>query len=347
MLRRIGLTETTPSKTKNTAKAAKMLRGVCCVFLVSAATLSTSFAEETLSEPRDNSLERSAANYIRFREDVNLLETTTFNSAEATREAHKRLSSHNSKEISAGWVAFAALVAAETPEFAASLQNEVKEKRRRRRKELRGRDAFFAKLSQDPTYARQLPGADKAMDRVLQMTLQDGQRIYTLGESFKTQAYAMQKTRWGKARIASSSTRLKEADGFKSSRSQVEIGSMNGETNGGVTTPSLASTNPNWSADWGANAPAGDMNEQSAQVIMDRVLNLAARYSVDGLNPKLVSVYARNDRAEQCLSLAALTLRQCIAATRTSYEEAFCLGEHGLNDVATCTGWIVGADGAN
>jgi len=80
---------------------------------------------------------------------------------------------------------------------------------------------------------------------------------------------------------------------------------------------------------------------------MDRVLNLAARYAVGGLNPKIVSVYARNDRADQCLSMAALTLRQCIAATRTSYEEAFCLGEHGLNDIATCTGWIIGADGAS
>ena len=348
MLRRNkGLKEKMTSNEKTTLPYKGSFQRILLATLAGASALTMSASAETLSEPRDNSLEQTAANYILFREDVNLLETTTFNNAEATREAHKRLSSHNSKEISAGWVAFAALVAAETPEFAASLQNEVKEKRRRRRKELGGRDAFFAKLSQDPTYARQLPGAEKAMDRVLQMTLQDGQRIYALGESFKTQAYAMQKTRWGKARIASSSTRLKEADGFKNSRSEMEVGSMDGETTGGVTTPSLSSTNPNWSADWGANAPAGNMNEKNAQVIMDRVLNLAARYSVDGLNPKIVNVYARNDRAEQCLSLAALTLRQCIAATRTSYEEAFCLGEHGLNDVATCTGWIVGADGAS
>jgi len=302
---------------------------------------------ETLAQPRDQSLERAASNYISFREDVNFLEAAPFKNAEATREAHRRLSYHQAKELSSGWVAFAALVAAETPEFAEALQQEVKQKKRRRRKELGGRDAFFAKLSADPSYPRKLPGAEKAMERVLQMTSQDGQRIYKLGEAFKTQAYAMQKTRWGKARIASSSSRIQDADGFTQSRSKPEFQSMMGETNGGVTTPSLASTDPNWSADWGTTASTGNMNERNAQVIMDRVLNLAARYAVGGLNPKIVSVYARNDRADQCLSMAALTLRQCIAATRTSYEEAFCLGEHGLNDIATCTGWIIGADGAS
>lgn len=305
----------------------------CCILAAQA---------ETFAQSRDNSLERAAADYISFREDVNILEATPFSSAETTRDAHRRLSSHQSKELSAGWVAFAALVAAETPEFAQALQNEVKEKRRRRRKELSGRDSFFAKLSADPSYPRQLPGADQAMTRVLQMTSQDGQRIFALGETFKTQAYAMQKTRWGKARIAPSSSRIQDADGFKQSRAKPETQSMAGETNGGVTMSALASNNPNWSADWGVTTSTGSMTEKNAQVIMDRVLNLAARYAVGGLNSKTVSVYARNDRADQCLSMAALTLRQCIAATRTPYEEAFCLGEHGLNDIASCTGWILG-----
>jgi hypothetical protein len=41
--------------------------------------------------------------------------------------------------------------------------------------------------------------------------------------------------------------------------------------------------------------------------------------------------------------MAKLTLDQCIAATRAPYEEAFCLGEHALIDIATCTGWVAGA----
>jgi hypothetical protein len=43
-----------------------------------------------------------------------------------------------------------------------------------------------------------------------------------------------------------------------------------------------------------------------------------------------------------------LTLRQCIAATRAPYEEAFCLGEHALIDTAHCVGWVAddGAQGS-
>ena len=112
----------------------------------------------------------------------------------------------------------------------------------------------------------------------------------------------------------------------------------------GVTAPGLASGNAAWNPEWGKSAGAGRMTEPNAQVIMNRVLNLAARYSVAGVNAKTVSVYAKNDKSNSCLSFAALTLKQCIAATRAPYEEAFCLGEHALNDTASCIGWVAGAE---
>ena len=304
--------------------------------------MASGVSADTLAQPRDTSLERTAHAYVLFREDVEALEKAPFKDAETTREAHRRLSSHDPKDLSAGWVALAALVAAETPEFAESLQEEIKEKRRRRRKELGGRDAFFAKLSADPTYARSLDGAQQAMERVMNMTARDSARITALGEAFKTQAYAMQKTRWGKARIASSKNRINDADGYKSARNPGQTPAVPGEEADGVVTPSLAAVHQNWSGEWGAAGPAAVPGEKNADAIMDRILNLAARYSVGGLNEKMVSVYARNDRSRNCLDMAELTLRQCIAATRASYEEAFCLGEHGLNDVAQCTSWIVG-----
>ena len=108
-------------------------------------------------------------------------------------------------------------------------------------------------------------------------------------------------------------------------------------------TPSLASAEGPWDADWGENAPLGRMRETNAQLIMDRVLNLAVRYSTGAINTKYVNAYARNDKSSRCLTMAKLTLNQCIAATRTPYEEAFCLGEHALNDIADCVGWIGGA----
>ena len=318
------------------------------VFLafVAGFSVTTGVSADTLAQPEDNALERYAANYIRFREDVAAIEAMKFDNANATREAHRRLAAHDSKSLSAGWVAYAALVAADTPEFADALKSEMKKKKNRRSGALGGVDGLMSNLAQDPSYARELPGAEKAVAAVLAMTTSDGARIISLGEAFKTQAYAMQKTKWGKKRIAPSQQRLNEAASYSSSRSAPAMPAFNRAPEGGVTAPSLASTNEHWGANWGTSASAGRMSEANAEVIMDRVLNLAARYSTGKLNAKVVEVYARNDKSDRCLSLSKLTLNQCIAATRAPYEEAFCLGEHGLNDIATCTGWIAGAGGS-
>lgn len=305
------------------------------------AALSGAVAADTLAQPQDTALERRAADYIRFREDVAAIEATPFDSAKITRDAHKRLSAHSSKELSSGWVAYAALVAASTPDFVAALQKDMK---KRGPGGLRGKDAFLARLSADPSYARKLKGAKAASARVLSMTAQDVHRFAALGEAFKTQAYAMQKTSWGKKRIAASSKRLSEAEAYARARGPAPAPALAVSTDKGVTAPVLASVDAAWSPDWGAQGSARDNEEPNAQVIMDRVLNLAARYAVGGVNEKIVDVYAKNDRADQCLSMAALTLKQCIAATRTPYEEAFCLGEHALIDPAACIGWVAGAE---
>ena len=310
-------------------------------FFAFAAT--TGVCAESLAQPRDTALERAAADYIRFREDVAAIEATPFNSAETTRDAHRRLATHDPGALSSGWVAYAALVAADTPAFRKALEEAVSNKKKSKNK-LSGADAFFAELSADPAYPRKLDGADEAVSRVLAMTMQDTARISTLGEAFKEQAYAMQKTKWGVAKIPASSARLSDADNYGRSRPAPPTPAFAPVTDKGVTSPALASAQGAWGADWGKAAGSGRMSEPNAEVIMNRVLNLAARYSVGGVNEKTVSVYAKNDKSDQCLSFAQLTLRQCIAATRAPYEEAFCLGEHGLNDISSCIGWVAGVD---
>lgn len=301
---------------------------------------------DTLAQPKDTSLERQAAKYVQFREDVAALEAAPFNSADVTREAHNRLSAHDADTLSSGWVAYAALVAADTPAFAEALEKELKKKPNRRKKLLGGRDGLMSNLAQNPRYASSLSGADEAIESVLAMTVQDGARITSLGEAFKEQAYAMQKTSWGKKRLPSSQARLKDAAAFGKKRAEPTAPTLAKFGDNGAVAPSLASASGSWGADWGAGAGSGRMTEANAQVIMDRVLNLAARYSAGAVNPKIVEVYARNDKSNRCLSMAKLTLDQCIAATRTPYEEAFCLGEHGLKDVSTCVGWVAGAGGS-
>lgn len=321
------------SSKKRLAFAAAMMAGFAA----------TTVSADTLAQPKDTSLERAAADYVRFREDVAAIEQMTFDNAKVTREAHRRLGAHDPAGISGGWVAYAALVAADTPEFAEALKDQMKKKGSKRKGILGGKDGLISNLAQDPSFARSLPGADKAIASILAMTAQDGARITSLGEAFKTQAYAMQKTAWGKKRIANSQERIVEAANFSKGRGKAAAPAFDHQADGGVIAPSLASAKEAWAPDWGADAPAGRMQEANAEVIMDRILNLAARYSTNTLNPKIVKVYAKNNKTQNCLELSKLTLNQCIAATRTPYEEAFCLGEHGLNDIASCNGWVGGA----
>ncbi|MEL7491152.1 MAG: hypothetical protein AAGJ73_10560 [Pseudomonadota bacterium] len=301
---------------------------------------------ETLTQPEITALEETAASYVRYRKDVAAIEATPIDNPSATREAHKRLAAHDPDALTAGWVAYAALVAADTPEFAAAIQKEVGGKKRKRRKRgaLAGKDALYAKLSQDPTYPRSLDGSKAAVDRVLAMTAQDANRFNKLGEAFKAQAYAMQKTKWGKKRISAPSKRISEANDYASSRPAAAPPATSPAANDGVIAPMLASANEHWDHNWGASGASGRLKNGNAQAVMDRVLNLATRYAMGGVNDKLVDVYAKNTKSQRCLSMAKLTLTQCIAATRTPYEEAFCLGEHGLNDIGNCVGWVASAD---
>ena len=316
--------------------------GFALVAALAAGFAATAVSADTLAQPKDTSLEKAAADYVRFREDVAAIEAMPFDNANVTREAHRRLGAHNPGNIAGGWVAYAALVAADTPEFADALKKELDKRPNRRKGRLGGRDGLLSNLAQDPSFARQLPGADKAIAAVLSMTARDGARITALGEAFKTQAYAMQKTKWGKQRISSSQERIKEAATYSQGRGAAAAPAFDRQAEDGVIAPSLASATDEWSVDWGKAAPAGRMSESNAEIIMDRVLNLAARYSTNSLNPKIVSVYAKNNKSQRCLELSKLTLDQCIAATRTPYEEAFCLGEHALKDIASCTGWVGG-----
>ncbi|GJL91319.1 hypothetical protein [Hyphococcus sp.] len=321
----------------------KALRPHMAFAALAAGLAATGVSAESLAQPKDNALERSAASYIAFREDVAAIEAMPFNNAEVTREAHRRLSAHNAESLSAGWVAYAALVAADQPAFAEAIEHEIKKKANRRKGEFGGVDGLLSSMAQDPEFLRNLPGADEAVKAVLAMTVQDGARITELGEAFKTQAYAMQKTSWGKQKISPSQSRLDEAATYGRSRGAPAAPVLVRAENNGVLAPALASARGQWSADWGAGADQGKMTEKNAEVIIDRILNLAARYSTNSLNPKIVEAYAQNTKSERCLSMAKLTLDQCIAATRAPYEEAFCLGEHGLKDIATCTGWVAGA----
>jgi hypothetical protein len=71
---------------------------------------------------------------------------------------------------------------------------------------------------------------------------------------------------------------------------------------------------------------------------LDRMAAVAALQALDAVdsNQSAVSRLIADPRSRDCLEMAQLQLYQCMSAARFRYENAFCLGQHGLRDVGTC-----------
>ena len=325
------LVQTNPLKMKKLMTVA--LAGLVSVASVNIANAAGNSASQNLYQPSITPLEERAANYIEFRNDVQMLEATPIDSNYVTRDAHNRLASHDPTMLSSGWVAYAALVAADTPAFAQSIQDRIANEK--------GRAAFLSELRSNPRSVRNLGGSQAAIDAVMMMAAKDATKIHNVGDMYISNAYSLQNKSWAKKKINDGTSRVYEAQDYSNSRARMATPLLPASVSSGVKTPGLGSTDQAWQASWSSVSAAPNASPR-ATPIMDRVLVLAARYAVGDLTGPIVNGYAKNDTSRRCLHTAKLNLDQCIAATRTSYEEAFCLGEHGLKDVSGCIGWVAG-----
>ncbi len=291
----------------------------------------------TISQPEMTPLEQRASAYVQFRADIDLLAATVVDSDQATRDAHNRLASHSPDMLSSGWVAYAALVAADDPAFAKSVQDEMVR--------MGGRDPFLSAIRQNPSMVLNFAGSDAAIDDILQFAAADATKIKTLSEVFISEAYSLQKVGWAKRKISPGMSRVDSARSWSYSRSSLATPYLPASMSYGVVQPGLASADALWTPSWGNSAASFGRRASDATPILARALNLAARYSVGDVDKEAVATFARNDRANKCLANAKMNLDQCIAATRTPYEEMFCLGKHGLGDVSSCVGHVASVDG--
>ncbi|MEM8987867.1 MAG: hypothetical protein AAGC95_14215 [Pseudomonadota bacterium] len=321
------------------AETVKRTTGTVCAAAVFAVSSAGAFADQTIAAPAPKAdLPEIAAAYVQFRKDVAEIKAMGMDSADETREAHKRLAAHDPDTLAQGWVAYVALVAADSPDFSKGLQKSLRRTKR---------DKMIAKLSTDLNYAATLPGANKAVEAVLQTAASDAAYLTSLGKEFEEAAYALQKTQWGVKPVADRGSRFETAKSFAASRPKAEapnMGELKGKGARGVVAPSLASAGVPWSASWAAAEAEGDvqLSGPRAEPMMQQVLTLAARYSLDAAKPgdQALAVLVQNKKGARCVKWAKLHLDQCLAATRAPYEEAYCFGRHGLSDVSECVGWV-------
>jgi len=272
----------------------------------------------------------AAQPYVQLREDIDAISAAKPSDAQMMRDAHNRLASHDARMMGGAWIAYAAMIAADEPAFSQAIQAKVKEM---------GKAAFVEELENNPVIVRNMPGSEAATTAILSFARNDAARIQKVGENYIASAYDMQNVAWARRELAERGMeRVNAALAFAATRQWPSAKrSNNASTKRGMMRPNLAQ-NAAWSPSW-SGYDSGIDPKAKGGVIVTKALVLGARYAINDVEQEDLAVYGTSKKSERCFTSAKLNLDQCIAATRTSYEEAFCIGQHGLSDVSHCVGW--------
>lgn len=295
-------------------------------------------------------LQTAVTAYAAYQSDVSELRSSTMRDAASLESALDRVARHNRDALTRGWVAYGANTAAQSPAFVQGVRDAAA---------YYGRDAVIWAVSVDPSYARGLRGGQEATNMLLASANADSARIISVADRYQEMAYSLQNQRWANAVAPQQAARVQRvrtlgrdgapADAVPSAvapRLSVTPLSMHPSTDpsvyggrsfwdavrGGDQVVQVSSTQT--AAAWRVNASRGEA--------LDRMAAVAALQALDAVdsNQSAVTRLIADPRSRDCIEMAQLQLYQCMSAARFRYENAFCLGQHGLRDIGTCIGAV-------
>lgn len=300
----------------------------------------------------DAPLVRAATEYAVFQEDVGALEAEPFASLPDIDSGLETIASHSPESLSRAWLAYAALVAAQTPNFVDGVREVA---------DYYGRDSVVAGLRNDPSYAGQLGGASDARQAVLATVSHDVMRLREASSTVKEQAYSLQRTDWATARSGDNDVRIARLEAI-SLRPRGERADLLASlaAPGAVGSDRMGRRSEQQRADfWRAfrlgpgtahaagpgSTPVGALNANPRYGnVIDQVITLAAFESLDAANAADTASIAplmEQPDTRACMTMARLHFNQCVAASYYRYEDPFCIAEHGIKDVGDCFSRVV------
>lgn len=270
----------------------------------------------------NDSVAQAASIYVTFMRDTAQMRGG-FTSAESIQEALRKGTAYDPAQLSRGMIAYASIIALQSPEFVAGVgQFGVNPTQRQQ---------MVAAITADPAYAAVLPGADHAAGLIIATLAKDITALTDAAESIENDAYTIQERNdprraWAVAHIGDRETRLQAAK----------------TTSGGTMLPSATEAAALFAA---ANAGSG-LDVQAATrkppytpaVVNALAIAALAALGSAGDEAKINTDALQTDSStEFCLNISKLNLYQCLAASRPSYEDMFCVGRHVVRDLASCT----------
>jgi hypothetical protein len=312
--------------------------------LVSAASAQTAPAAPNAE------LQGAMTAYAAYQNDVTDLRASRISNDSELETAIERVARHNRDALTRGWVAYGASTAAQAPNFVQGVREAAA---------YYGRDAFIHAVSTDPRYARTLRGGDQATRLLLDSAKADSARVIDVADRYQEMAYGLQRQAWANAVAPGQAARVQRV------RALGRAGAQGATLPAGVA-PRLAVTPLSLTPGsdptvfggrrfWDALRGGPDVVQVSSNApnlrwtvnvtrgeALDRMTSVAALQALDAVdtNQSAVSRLIADPRSRDCLEMAQLQLYQCMSAARFRYENAFCLGQHGLRDVGSCIGAV-------
>jgi hypothetical protein len=288
--------------------------------------------------------------YASYHNDVADLRANPPGDANGLENALDRVARHNRDAITRGWIAYGAQVAAQSPEFIEGVRNAAA---------FYGRDAVIWAVSVDPSYARGLRGGNDATRLLLDSARADSARILAVADRYQELAYSIQRQSWANRVAPRQADRLQRIRGLGAPGGYTPTISSEISPRLSVAPLSISpGTDPTAFGGrrfWDALRGGGDVVEVASAPVsyqwrvngprggaLDRMAAVAALQALDAADSNQTAVMRliNDPRSRDCFEMAQLQLYQCMSAARFRYENAFCLGQHGLRDVGTCIGAV-------
>ena len=270
----------------------------------------------------NSTVAEAAAVYMAFTRDMAALEGG-FTSPEEIQAALRRGSTYDPDQISRGLVAYASILALQSPEFVSGVRGLGVD--------FETRQKLVADIVADPAYAATLPGAEAAAGLVMAALSADINALGRAANLIENDAYAIQarydpRRSWGVAEVIDREGRLEAAK----ARSAAPI-----TPDAAETARLLAAAHSGAGLAVGAAEPRKPPYPPAVVNGLALAALAALGYAGDNARPN-TDALQYDFVSQRCFNMSKLNLFQCLAASRPNYEDMFCLGRHVVRDLATC-----------
>lgn len=288
----------------------------------------------------EDELVETASTYASFHEEVSAAGRRELRSGLDLDETMDALAAYYSDDrLVDAQIAYAALVAAQNPEFIDAVRAIA---------DYYGSDVAAQSLMEDPLFVTGFMGADAATQSVTSAIGEDVGRMDQVGLRYRQAAYNLQTEAWAQRRARDRQERLAAIE-TASNRltTNFRLSEEIAPAAGAPTAQRLGSAASLFESDIVTDTTGpitlselevtvGQRQLEPDERRVGQILVVAALQSIEDGDMAYMDQLLSNPTVERCIAWAKLDLQQCVAAGHFKYEDAFCIAEHALGDVADC-----------